>query len=108
MKELYVAHVDTTYCGTEDYLIFTATNEMDADIYAQELAYENASQFFEVVDDETLEDYEENLGEDFDASNYLLEEDISYDIEEYDPVIHNDYLNIIDIDLAREELEGMK
>ena len=107
MKGLYVARVDTSYCGTEEHHIFAASNETGADSYAQELAYENASSFFEVLDDETLAEYEEDLGDDFDISNYLLEEDISYYVEDYNPEIHDEYLDDISIDAAKEELEKM-
>ena len=105
--KLYVTKVDTTYCGTDNYIIFASLNETDADLYAQELAYENAYSFFEVVDDEQLEEYEEDLGDDFDSSNYLLEADITYSLEEYDSEIHYDYLDIVDIDSAKEALEEM-
>ena len=105
--QLYVVKVDTSYCGTDNYIIFASIDDAEADSYAQELAYENACNFFEVVDGETLEEYEEDLEEDFDSSNYLLEEDISYSLEEYDPEIHDDYLDIVEIDSAKESLNEM-
>lgn len=93
---LYVACLDTAYCGTTNYELFEAENISKAENYLSELVYENACQYFEVV---SVDDYADMVeDENFDDSGYISEDDMYGDIEEYIPRLHNDFLEQYQID----------
>jgi len=82
--------VDTDYCGTDNYFVVEAEDEVKASFIANELAYENAISFFNVVADEEIILAEEN---EEDTSDMITDEQYNYSIEEYVPEEH-DYMDL--------------
>jgi hypothetical protein len=83
----YVVHVGTDFCGTDDFILVEAESDEDVDVEA--LAYANASQYFEVLFPDELQELREEDPE-FDDSDYITTEQYFGDIEEYDPEKHAD------------------
>lgn len=100
----YVAHLDTGYCGTDNYVVFEADDEFQADSMLEELVYENATQYFEIV---SAEDYDAMVeDENFDDSNYISEDGIYGSIEEYNHEVHDEHLEQYQIDEVNKNYEN--